>query len=338
MDINVKIEISLRDKGPIRLSSDVLNELKKIVKTSLANYMTLQSREITVWYGPRGSKVSDKYYMFDIYLFNSSDTIDFSASVKEIRSFFKSLKTHDSIRILNGDEIMIEINFNHRLVPKLSQYYDMSVSGGGSLTVLEGRTLVEVYDRPSMLISNVNWCSRVPLDIDDEAERIGMDVLFIKPVGRAVYNHQYDEHYLFLPEIHLLYVCLDLFIRHSDNDTFDITDDDLMTIDSNINDDDEKKKWSVPVFIAIITVCLCLFVVCALCNRRSTPTNMPTIQPEIHVSPDMGIVSDARMSEDGMQYAGMVNRTLDLDATDVDNDVSETEPNSNVVADKRVHP
>ena len=287
MSINVKIEISLRDKPPIRLSSDVLNELRKIVKTSLANYVTLQSREITVWYGPRGSKVSDKYYMFDIYLFNSSDTIDFSASVTEIRSFFKSLRTHDSIRILNGDEIMIEINFNHRLVPKLSQYYDMSVSGGGSLTLLEGRTLAENYDRPNMLISNVNWCSRVPFDIDDEAERIGMDVFLIKPVGKAVYKNQYDVHDLFLPEVHLLYLCFDLFISQTDKDTFDKKDDkldNLMTLDSNIIDGDEKMTLSVPIFITIISVCVCLFVVCTYCKRRSTPTNPPTVQPGIQVS------------------------------------------------------
>ena len=118
VDINVKIEISPNDAILKNLSSYVLNKLRKILNTSLAKYVTLQSREITVWYGPKRSKVRDKYYMFDIYLFNSSNTIDFVASIKEIRAFYNNLRTHDSIHVLNGDEIQIEINFNQRLVYK----------------------------------------------------------------------------------------------------------------------------------------------------------------------------------------------------------------------------
>ena len=321
VDINVKIEISLNDAIPKRLSSDVLNELRTIINTSLAECVTLQPREIIVWYGPKRSKVRDKYFMFDIYLFNSSSTIDFSASVNEIRAFYKHLKTHDSISVLKGDAITIEINFNHRLIYKFYKYYDMSISGDGSLRVLVGRTQGD-REEPSMLVSNVNWCYRVPFKLFDEAEMIGLDARLIKSASKIVYKDQYDIPVRYQRIQNLLYLCLDLFKSYIDDDESDISGDDLPRLETNTGDDNTIMALPVPVNVAIISACIGLVVVYVLCKKRYTCIK-PTIQSRTQANTDMGIVSDIGMTEHGTQYIEMSGEELDLNATNADNDVSE---------------
>ena len=328
VDINVKIEIALKDESPTELISDVLIELRKIVNISLAKCLTLQSREMSVWYGPNGSKDRDRYFMFDIFLFNSSGTIDFSASLNEIRDFYNNLKAQDSIRLLNGDEKKLEINFNDRVIPKFRHYYDMSVNGDGSLHILVGRKLEELDGRPSMLVSNVNWCYRVPFDTLDETVRIGTGVYFIKPADMIVYKNQFDRIDNIVPEeFRLLYLCLDLFISHIDEGNSDITSDDPKRIKSNTDDDNDNMTFSTHDNIIITAVALSLCLVCALCKILYTSMKT-TGQPVIQASPDMEIVSDAGMTEDGTQHIEMAGEHLGLDTTNADNDASETEPNS----------
>ena len=71
MELNVKIDISPIDKIPRKFFSDVLERLRYIVNTSLSRNVSLQPRKIAVWYGPNLSKAPNKYFMFDIFLFNS---------------------------------------------------------------------------------------------------------------------------------------------------------------------------------------------------------------------------------------------------------------------------
>ena len=340
VDINVKIEIALKDESPTELFSDVLIELRKIVNISLAKCVTLQSREMSVWYGPKGSKDRDKYFMFDIFLFNSSGTIDYSASLNEIREFYNNLKAQDSIRLLNGDEKKLEINFNDRVIPMFRQYMynDMSINGDGSLRILVGRKLEELDAIPSMLVSNVNWCYRVPFDTLDETVRIGTGVYFIKPADMIVYKNQFDRIDNIVPEeFHLLYLCLDLFIIHIDEGNSDITSDDPTRLQSNTDDDNNNMTFSTPDSIIITAVALSLCLVCALCKIRYTfiKTN---VQSVIQASPDMGIVSDAGMTEDGTQHIEMAGENLGLDTTNADNDASETETNSKDDSDMHLHP
>ena len=339
VDINVKIEIALKDENPTELFSDVLIKLRKIVNISLANFVTLQSREMSVWYGPKGSKDRDKYFMFDIFLFNSSGTIDISASLNEIRNFYNNLKAQDSIRLLNDDEKKLEINFNDRVIPKFRhrQYNDMSINGDGSLRILVGRKLEELHGRPSLLVSNVNWCYRVPFDTLDETVMIGNGVYFIKPADIIVYKNQLDKINKVVPEkIHLLYLCLDLFISHIDERNSDKTSYDPTRLKSNTDDENIDMTFSTIVNIIITAVALGLCLVCALCKIHYTSMK-PTVQSVIQASPDMEIVSNVGMTEDGTHYIEMAENNLDLD-TNADADASETEPNSKDVPDIHYQP
>ena len=126
MDLNVKIDVFPSEAVPKKFSSDVLDELRKIVNTSLSKYVTLQPRDISVWFGPKQGKTPDKFYMFDIFLFNASDTIDYSFAVKEIRDFYNNLKTNKNLSLSNGADLGLEIKFNHRMVAGFDSYMDIS--------------------------------------------------------------------------------------------------------------------------------------------------------------------------------------------------------------------
>ena len=312
MDLNVKIIISPSDEIPKKFSSDILEKMRNIVNTSLSKYVTLQSREMTVWYGPKRSKDLDKYYLFDIFLYNSSDTIEYSMAVTEIRAFFNNLKTHKSIALSNDVEIGIVIEFNHRLEPRHRKYNDISIPGDGSLRPLMGKTL-ELHDhRPNMFISNVNWCYRVPFDMLDEVMMIGIEAYVIKPADVTVYQHQYDKTYEFI------YLCLDLFISHiDDGKTYsDITNGDKIRPKTYTED------HNVPVSVVIVAVVMGLLLVTAFC-RIYYGSKKQNVQSGVKESPDVGIVSDTGMSEDQEPCRDQ----SDIDAAGCDKDINETNSN-----------
>ena len=338
MELNVKIDISPIDKIPKTFSSAVLEELRNIVNTSLSKYVTLQPRKIAVWYGPKLSKNPDKYYMFDIFLNNSSDTIEYSTAVTEIRAFFNNLKTHKSIALSNGAEIGIEIKFNHRLIQKFGEYKDISLPNDGNLQVLVGKTSKSNDPVPNMLISNVNWCYRVPFKIfhDNEVEMIGAKVYAVKDVDITVYQHQYDQANGF--NDHYLYLCLDLFISLTDEGT--IINDDNIRQKTYIKDNNDDPKGTVPVSVVIVAVLVGVLVVTAFCKIQYT-SRKQTVRSALQETLAVGIVSDIGMIEDGTQAFEMVYLECGRDQTDLDiagsdKDISEGSDNISQGSDKDV--
>ena len=57
LKIDIHVHMSTSDKKRMALSSDVLEKIRNIVNTSLPEYVTLQHRDIAVWYGPKSSKL-----------------------------------------------------------------------------------------------------------------------------------------------------------------------------------------------------------------------------------------------------------------------------------------
>ena len=330
----MKIEITPIDNVPKRLFSELLSELRTLVNRSLAKYVTLQPREISVWYGPKRSKARDKYYIFDIFLFNSSAVIDFSTSLNGIRQFYTHLNAHSSIRLSNDDVIKIKINFNHRTVPWYGQYFDKSVSGGGSLNVLVGEMLYDRDERPAMLISYTNWCYRVPFDTLVEADILATEVYNLKSAGMVVYYDQFDHYFQWKPRLDLLYVCLDLFTRSVDKKQSDKEGNGFArtesTTEGNYNNNNIL-ALPVPVNIAIIAGCIGLCIVGALCKMRCKPVK-PTVQSSTQSFPDDGTDFNDGVAENGTQCIEMVKQECNTDVTNTDNRCMETELKSDKVA------
>ena len=280
LDINIKLQITPKYAIPRALSSEVLGELRSLINTSLSTFVALKSRIRTVFYGPKKSKNGNKYYVFDIILFNSSNTIYFKSSLNEIRAFYGNLKTKNIIYV-SGYKIPIEINFSHTLVRKLKYYYDLSRYDDGSFRVIDSKTMEDVKERPSRTLSNLNWCNRVPVNVDNETERIGEDAYAIKPLGIAVFHDEFDRLYGTFPYILLL--CEDLFKTQDDNSLSDQTEDDFTIPVSNTTYN--IMALPVPVNVAIISASFGLCFVFIIYRIRYTSTK-PVDQSEIHVGPD----------------------------------------------------
>ena len=267
LDINVKLQITPRYAIPGALSSEVLGELRNVINTSLSTFVTLKSRVRTVFYGPNKSKNGNKFYMFDIILFNSSNTIYFKSSLNEIRAFYGNLKTKNIIYV-SEYKIPIEINFSHTLVRKFNHYYDMSRFDDGSFRVLESKTMEDVQDRPSRTLSNLNWCNRVPFNVDNETEMIGEDAYAIKPLCISVFHDEFDR--LDVTEPYILLLCEDLFKSQDDNSRSDETKDNSMIPASNTTGN--IMALPVAVNIAIISASFGLCFIFIIYRIRYTST------------------------------------------------------------------
>ena len=314
--INIHVHMSRNDKKFVE-SSDVLDELRNIVNTSLSKYVTLQHHDILVWYGPKHSKLSNKYYMFDIFLFSSSDAIDYGAAVIEIRAFFNNLQTYQSIVLSNGAEREMKITFNHRLKYHMETYQDVSVSSGGNLRILFGGQSKVNEMLPVMTISNVNWCYRVPFMSLEEADPIGRRAYAIKHTDIKVYQYQYDDEHGDEDD-YFLYLCLDLFTNYIDGKEMhsEITKSDMKRTRTYSQDNNDDPKGAVKVSVIVVAVLIGLFLVTTLCKIRYT--SQKSVQSGGQDSrPEVGIASDVAMSDDGRPEFEMVYLGSGKDQNDV---------------------
>ena len=292
MDLNVKVDVFPSKNIPKKFASYFLDELWLIVNTSMSKCVTLKSNATSVWYGPIGRIVPNKYYMFDIYLFNTSNTIYYSVAVKEVRDFFNELKTYGDLTLPDGTLIGLHVKFNHRLNARFGSYRDKSVNTGGTLRPLVGKLLDR---RPNMMISNVNWCYRVAFDeAVGDVQVIDSGVFLIKPANITLYWQKLDS-----PNTErdgrLLYLCTDLFKNYANTDDLGIRT--LLvnkkgqqgvsnpSIPPNDRNSGSSERTS-PVSIIIVSVLGLLVIVAGLYCVRFT-TIKPRGQTGVHVSLDI---------------------------------------------------
>ena len=147
---------------------------------------------------------------YDIFLFNSNDTIEYQAAVREIRAFYNNLQKYRTTGLSNGVRKDIDIRFNHRFKCQRDTYKD--TSGNGNLRIRFGDPLSASIHRPAMMISDVNWCHRLAFEAIDEVEAIGNGVYSIKYTDMNVYQYGYDE--VGNKEGTFVYLCKKLFTNY----------------------------------------------------------------------------------------------------------------------------
>ena len=275
--LGISVQIDVLPSKPIHkeVSSEFLDELANIYNASLARHVTLKIRHISVWFGPKGAKARDRYYMFDLYLFNTSETIDYSIAVDEIKNFFQDLISHETLKLMDDTEIELNIKFNHRLDVKRYRpiptekssfvYWDTSVTAGGRLSPVIGSYFPALPRY--MSISDVNWCYRVAFaefDGLDEVEWLGSDARLIRPSNTIAYKPQFD-YVVIKPLIqsvqiglytnYVYYFCVDLFEDHMQTASDD-TQVDIEHVVKSLTPHKEKGNTDTdtigPISIAII--------------------------------------------------------------------------------------
>ena len=302
LKLSIHVQLTRSDVKSTNFSI-IIEQLQNVVNESLSSHVTLEHHEISVWYGPTRGKLSDKYYMFDIYLFNSSDTIEYQEAVREIRAFYNNLQKHQTIVLSNGVERLIHIRFNHRLRYRWGTYTDISVDGG--LLFLIGDESSASMHQPAMIISDVNWCYRVVFKISDEAYRIGTMAYAIKQTNVKVFQHQYDVLGTDMTD-EFMYLCVDLFTNYIVGEKID---SDITTEADErpyYEDNNENHVGDVKVSIIIVAVLAGLLAAATLCKLHYNQKALQTYEQDTR--DDSGLDIDAgRPDDDGRPTIEIVN-------------------------------
>ena len=280
-------------------SLDFVDALKNIVNRSMINTVSLQSRHVGVFRYPYSNRSPNKYYLFDIFLFNSSDTIKYDVALMEIKAFFDNLKSHRSHTLANGAKIGLKFEFNHRIKRQFYDYYDTYAVSIRKLRPLMGKGWELKVSRPHMVISDVNWCFRTAFNGTNEIEMVDRESYKIKHTDITIYNWQFDS-YSFLSEeriTNVLYICIDLFSDHialtkghphiKSGTRLDVDDiDDESTVDGRVG-----------VIILSVVVVLLLGIVLYIVHFKFQKKNLQLTLRESHNISDISNIDNVIQQE-----------------------------------------
>lgn len=214
LELNTRIQIRPNQNIPKQFSALFVGNLKEIANDSLRNVKSLQTVELSLWHLPVSQRNPTEYYLFDIYFFNTTGTINYGLAVTEIQNIFNRIKSNKKLTLSTGLRIDLSFDFNHRIDILGRGMFDIEVQTGGRLLPLMGKEWTPRLPRPYMTISNVNWCYRTDFDAVEKVSKYSYRIM---PADMIVYQHQVDIEYIktSLGSVKLhAYACIDLFVEH----------------------------------------------------------------------------------------------------------------------------
>ena len=203
LDLNIQIQITPSEEIPGDISEAFVDNLKQMADEVLSNTVRLEQRQTSLWHLPRSNVNPTEYYMLNVFLFNRSDVIKYSAAIDEIRQFFRKMKTGVKLSILEPSDIKLTFQFKHGLELSRDKYMDMS--NGQIHKPLMEKDWTLMYPSPYMTISDVTWCLRTVFDLS-EFEEFAFYII-VKSTDNIVFIDQYDR------QENQCFVCIDLFIE-----------------------------------------------------------------------------------------------------------------------------
>ena len=207
LDIHVKIQVTPDRVITKDISTEFEGKLKDMVNNVLKKTVSLQVRDMFVMYMPNKQKNEKMYYLFDMYLYNSTGKIKFSQAIAEVKWFFTGIKSQELTKLSNGINIVLRIGFAHK-IKQGTRGTIVDMSSGKSLTVIEKTAWRQRTPRPELEITNVHWCYRTGVSFT-EVKLLGRRVFEIPsnpPV--IVYETEVEED----PINHMIYICIDLVV------------------------------------------------------------------------------------------------------------------------------
>lgn len=209
LDLNIKLQMTPSHDIPDEFTMDIADKLLTIVNRTMRNKISLEVRDVYIFYLPKSKRNPQIYYLFDIFLFNTTAEIKYSTAVMESKKFFEEIK--QTIQMHNNLKTTgFKVEFSHRTkVMSHHTYIDTSVTSGGVLVPLMTEGLTTKLPRPSISISDINWCYRTSFQSSDEIEVVSKYVLRLTLIDLIVYK----EHYDVTKTGDAVYVCLDFLVR-----------------------------------------------------------------------------------------------------------------------------
>ena len=201
IDINFKIKVTPQQDVQGKVANTVAKELKLKISSLLTNIVSLQSRDISVWFMPKPDGKTIHFYLFDIFVCNASKKVVYNRAVLELHDLFNTIKHSNSLQISQQTAIGLKYDIGHMLD------YNGRLE---NLHYLMGTTLHYDYKpHDHLTISDVNWCIRIEFTADD-IEILVMNVFRVKQTNTILYKDQYDIDHDADPLC--LYACIDYFV------------------------------------------------------------------------------------------------------------------------------
>ena len=140
-----------------KVAAEFDGKLTDMVNYIIKKTVSLQVRDIFVMYLPNKQRNGKTYYVFNMYLYNTTGNIKFSQAITETKDFITGMRSQALLLLSNGITVGLNIGFTHKL-KVLRSFIDMSV---GKLLVLMKKNVWEQrIERPDFEISDVHWCYR----------------------------------------------------------------------------------------------------------------------------------------------------------------------------------
>ena len=281
LDIHVKIQITPDRVITNDVAAEFEGKLKDMVNNVLKKTVSLQVRDIFIMYLQNKERNGKMYYLFDMYLYNSTGKIKFSQAIAEIKGFFSGMASQALQKLSNGMNIVLKIGFAHKI--KLSKRSILDLSNGKSLTLMKKTAWGQRISRPKFEITNVHWCYRT-----------GFSFTEVKVFGRRVYEMPsnppgivYETEIEEDPVSHMIYICIDFVVAPTAREG--ITPDLRTEVNVDINNEEANEAFDRGA--ALVASCLVIvllgFIFCKVRARvyvAKTNTDIPPNQTMIEMN------------------------------------------------------
>ena len=202
LNLYFKLQVTIDQSVTEDFRQELAETLYPVVNYTLKRTISLQILENSLWFLPGSRNHPVEYYLFNVYLCNSSSGIKYGQAIKEIYTFLQTMKSTPYMRLKNGKIVALTYQFGHQVYTENKNNILIDVSKGRlyPMMVKEWRPK---WHGSSMTISNSNWCYRTILT---KQEWRNNGVAFnIFDFDIVLYQDQIDDYY-----VNTIAVCVDV--------------------------------------------------------------------------------------------------------------------------------
>ena len=285
LDIHVKIQVTPDRVIERDVTAEFEDKLEDMVNTIMKKTVSLQIRDIIFMYLPDKQRNGKKYYMFDIYLYNSTGNIRFSQVITEIKDFVSGLKTQGLPMLSDRMNIGFKVDFGHKIKiePKRSI---VDLSSGKRLTVLKKTAREQDIGQPKYEITNVHWCYRTSLSFTD-VKQLGDKIYQILNSSVTVYETEIEEDLI----NGKIYVCIDLVVTPTAREDMTKVLNVEGNVDINENDANEVFDRGAALVVSCFVLALFSFIFCKV-KTQARATKANTDMPQNQTVIKMDTIND----------------------------------------------
>ena len=110
LDINFKITVRPEQDVQGTAAREVAEKLKSRMISLMTTILSLQLRDIAVWFMHKAGGRSIRFYLFDIFLYNASNEISFTRAIEELHEFFHVVKVLTRLQISEDKVVGLKYN------------------------------------------------------------------------------------------------------------------------------------------------------------------------------------------------------------------------------------